>query len=437
MQKLDNQYFTYRASPANQDGNAQLRTIKGNTLVFNQLISEQFTHTFTGGVSNQNINIERIGNIVPGHKYLYAITQENSMTSNVRNTLQYLYSNGSNVTVNESNDPNHNLNSGRYGWIFTAPSDNVNNWISLYYWCHTPNVNVTIKDAILVDLTLMFGVGNEPTTVSDFTDLFQLPYYNYNVGSLLSFNGTGLKTENSTQSENNTLSLPISTYFPTGMKSVGTIYDELTPTKATTRIGMVDLGTLNYIRELYSGSQYRFKTQGINDLVKLSSQRNINVVCPKFIAAKDNSDGSMFIGGDGVFFYNNSYTDAATFKTAMSGVYLYYELATPVETEIDPVLFLIYESRVNGVEELLPANTGSPITTPLLADIWYSSGYATVVTHPEPISGGITSGDGYYLIGDTATINAIANEHYMFRSWQLDGEIVSTDSEYSFEVENE
>lgn len=234
---LLNQEFIYRQSQAKHDGLLNINKIKGNTLVFNQLISEQFTHTFTGGVSNQNVDIERIKNIVSGHKYLYAITQENSMTSNVRNTLQYLYSNGTNITVNESNDPNHNLNSGRYGWIFTAPSDNVNNWISLYYWCHTPNVNVTIKDAILVDLTLMFGVGNEPTTVSDFTDLFQLPYYNYNVGSLLSFNGTGLKTENSTQSENNTLSLPISTYFPTGMKSVGTTYDELTESKAITRIG--------------------------------------------------------------------------------------------------------------------------------------------------------------------------------------------------------
>ena len=46
-----------------------------------------------------------------------------------------------------------------------------------------------------------------------------------------------------------TLSLPISTYFPNGMKSVPSAYDELTPNKAITRVGMVDLGSLTYVKE--------------------------------------------------------------------------------------------------------------------------------------------------------------------------------------------
>ena len=43
-----------------------------------------------------------------------------------------------------------------------------------------------------------------------------------------------------------TTELPISTFFPTGMKSAGTVYDELLPDKAITRIGAVDLGTLTW-----------------------------------------------------------------------------------------------------------------------------------------------------------------------------------------------
>jgi len=35
---------------------------------------------------------------------------------------------------------------------------------------------------------------------------------------------------------------------------------------------------------------------------------------------------------------NSSYTDATTFKSAMNGVMLYYELATPIETDITAYL---------------------------------------------------------------------------------------------------
>ena len=35
---------------------------------------------------------------------------------------------------------------------------------------------------------------------------------------------------------------------------------------------------------------------------------------------------------------NDAYTDASTFTTAMNGVYLYYELATPVEVDISEYL---------------------------------------------------------------------------------------------------
>jgi len=40
-----------------------------------------------------------------------------------------------------------------------------------------------ITDIQLFDLTLMFGEGNEPTTVEEFEKLFPLPYYPYNSGT--------------------------------------------------------------------------------------------------------------------------------------------------------------------------------------------------------------------------------------------------------------
>lgn len=510
---LTDQEFTYRKSPAEHDGLANIDKIKGNTLIFNQLMSEQYSHTFTAGVSNQNVNIERIDNIVVGHKYLFAITQTNSMSSNIRNTMQYLYSNGSNVTVSESNALNHNLNAGRYGWIFTAPSDNANKWISLYYWCHTPNVDVTIKDAILIDLTLMFGSGNEPTSVDEFTSLFPLPYYDYNAGSLLSFNGTGLKitgnnlldtngfvkgridngnigytdgTSNLTISNNEvvfttiqnwrgvssdfvrvsqgiynvlfkilsnsstvvsvnvhfydlnkewirminetsyqggdtaithpftassdgyvritllssvadtitlndiaitkgityepytstTIDLPISTYFPTGMKSAGSVYDELTESKATTRIGTVDLGTLNW---LYNSVANRFYTTKPSDTIYNGNVSNTPNATSSYFTTiypsgtyQSNNDKLITLLENYIFAVDKQYgEDVTSFKQAMSGVYLFYELATPTEQDID--IDLTYPAWNDGTEQLLPINTATPTTSPILCDITYMS----------------------------------------------------------------
>ena len=47
---------------------------------------------------------------------------------------------------------------------------------------------------MVFDLTQMFGAGNEPATVEEFKAMFPLDYYEYNAGELLSFHGTGLKT---------------------------------------------------------------------------------------------------------------------------------------------------------------------------------------------------------------------------------------------------
>lgn len=46
----------------------------------------------------------------------------------------------------------------------------------------------------LFDLTAMFGAGNEPTTVEEFEALYPLPYYEYDAGSLLPVNMTGIET---------------------------------------------------------------------------------------------------------------------------------------------------------------------------------------------------------------------------------------------------
>ena len=134
-------------------------------------------------------------------------------------------------------------------------------------------------------------------------------------------------------------SLPINTFFPTGMKSAGSVYDELTPTRAITRIGAVDMGTLNWT---YSSTTGRFavvladgKPTGIN-------RGSANALCVPYVIDSTNTyqtlpNGSIMVGSNyssntscAIVVHDETYDDADDFKTAMDGVYLFYELAEEV-----------------------------------------------------------------------------------------------------------
>lgn len=108
--------------------------------------------------------------------------------------------------------------------------------------------------------------------------------------------------------------------------------------KAITRIGAVDLGTLNYE---YSSANNRFQGAMPSDYKSpASASERENVLCAKY---ETNSNPLQSSGGNGITGYQGSsyifirdtaYTDATAFKASLSGVYLYYELATETETEI-------------------------------------------------------------------------------------------------------
>ena len=52
----------------------------------------------------------------------------------------------------------------------------------------------------------------------------------------------------------------------------------------------------------------------------------------------------------------------------------------------------------------------------------------------DPQGSGTISGAGTYTYGQTATLTVIPNENYVFQNWTEDGEVVSEDETYSFEV---
>lgn len=459
---LNDQEFTYRQSPTESDGLAKITDIKGNTLVWNQLASfasnlipsasNGITYSYTDGTSvkisgTATANENRTGwfglndyTNLPKSKANHKVLMFPRLLSGSLNGTFVMFS--PNFTVP--------LNTGGIGILQLDGSDNIRVGFTITNGTVCNDAIITI---IYIDLTAMFGTGNEPTTADEFTSLF--PYYSYESGKLLSFNGTGIKTVgfnqwdeqwedgdinittgqnqagssywrstnyipvlpnkqyyvyvkdstastsirvrlygsdkqyigstingnyvvpnvvftvpndvyfirfspsksiyptgsqfciNISSSKNgtyepyteNTTNLPTLTYFPNGMKSAGSVYDELTPSKAITRIGAVDLGTLNWT---YESSVPRFYSTEIRDLIKKPvsngaeanaiSSMYVNITLDKLYASEKKNMTMAFSIAGTLSIINTSYTSASAFKTAMSGVYLYYELATPTET---------------------------------------------------------------------------------------------------------
>lgn len=145
--------------------------------------------------------------------------------------------------------------------------------------------------------------------------------------------------------------------FPNGMNRVGNVYDEIVSvegvTKAIKRIGSVDLGTLTW---KYSSGSMVFNSGGNSFL----NGKN-KMLCAKYTRATGTTlttindkeyQNSSVIGAQTLWIKDSSYTDAATFKAAMNGVMLYYELVTPIEYEIDNFeMPLAYKVDDFGTEE--------------------------------------------------------------------------------------
>ena len=377
-QTLIDQSFTDRESPAPMDGLANLESIKGNTLVWNQLRSpivgsstrSGITGTFTAdgkcvfNGTSTGANVFVLGqNIraVVNHKYLVLF---NKTLDGYRHIQIRLSSDG---TTDSGSYLGSIYNSSIFTYTGTEPYI-----IPRFFLAN----GVTLDDTFffsMYDLTIMFGTGKEPT-IEEFTELFPLTYYDYNVGALLSFNSTGLKSASEDASKEDTLALPVATYFPNGMRSAGAAYDELTNTKSITRISAVDLGSLSWG---YSGTSQRFYAVNFVNNVKNNSANTLaNAICARYengiwneIQGDTSKDMMFSISESNILVRDKRYATATEFKQAVTGVYVLYELATPTETAID--LDLSYRSYIDGTEQLLPVNGSVPVTSPIRADITY------------------------------------------------------------------
>ena len=231
------------------------------------------------------------------------------------------------------------------------------------------NCEFYINNVNFIDLTAIYGEGNEPTTVEQFKadykswfgkDLDYEPYApidtvrykeRYLKKRYIAFNpsdydgiqGTVVKTSTALV-PNNSMNWLRDTngnlIFPDGMKKAGSVYDELKVEngvlKAIKRIGSVDLGTLDWERMLFNNVYY---FEALKSDIKSTPASDIgNIITSKYNIDKavigSHADKTVALNTNKIRLFDFSYTTAAALKASLAGVMLYYELATPIEYTI-------------------------------------------------------------------------------------------------------
>lgn len=167
-----------------------------------------------------------------------------------------------------------------------------------------------------------------------------------------------------------TLDIPTSTYFPTGMKSAGSVYDEQTATKATTRLGKSTIDGSSVLSVGTTSSGIKYAMFSISVLPNISNlTMNIKTVKYLPISSAPSTDGYIRLTGSNVFIYDDSFTDLATAQSILNAnpVTVYYELEE--ESAVDVDIDMTFRALQYGTEQILP-ETG---TSPARLDITYLS----------------------------------------------------------------
>lgn len=182
-------------------------------------------------------------------------------------------------------------------------------------------------------------------------------------GSLLPVRMEGIETTGDGWTSQRTI--PASTYFPDGMRSAGTVRDELRADAAVTRVRVVDLGKLTWTKgnALTDGTGTVFhaglSTKAPSRTVPDCECAELNPV--KFASPYEGiTKGDVFVTGANVVVGGDSSLSVSEFKASMNGVILYAQWATPTTTPIDPPLNLTYRAEQGGTERITHTEQSAP-----------------------------------------------------------------------------
>lgn len=199
--------FNFRQSGGGviEDGVAVIDKVKGNSVVWNQIIAKPYTFgadrnfTFSTWYSGGSRSINDKG------QFIFITNGEttgvgNALCMTPRNTHKYLLSYKVKADIASVCTIYKQQNSGVIAniseadkWYFVScivdnvDTANYSSGLNAIVAANSPETTVTIDDAQVIDLTQMFGAGNEPTTYEEF--LSRKPKvadeYAYNEGTIV------------------------------------------------------------------------------------------------------------------------------------------------------------------------------------------------------------------------------------------------------------
>lgn len=180
--------------------------------------------------------------------------------------------------------------------------------------------------------------------------------------------------------------------FPNGMQKWDMVYNRNSKGYIVKGTGVVDLGTLAWEYEIINGYEM-FRTKDNLLGATPTSGDGTNLICARYIDGNEliytegldksielnqGYYGSVLVQ-DFLVVRDTSYTDAASFKAAMAGVLLYYQLAEPTIIEYDEPFNLDYRVADFGTEQMLTEQPSAPIA----ADIIYQFNAVDMIREHE------------------------------------------------------
>lgn len=335
------------------DGVGQIESIRGNSVVFNQLctqtslvnwIVEHATKSVVDGVMTIT-NDDTVGtfdtylsgsytsNLVIGHKILFIGQVKN--VSNVASSKLRVRGNESSLTPLVSGFNTIKLIATLSGGTFVQFDFSKTD--------STQGAEAQLKSFAYTDLTQIFGAGNEPSTVDDpkikWLEKVLAENPDYNEGQIIDFYG---------------------------MKSAGNVYDELTPNKAIQRVDSITCdGSNDEDWKMYSNCSHTFRIPAPRNAAKRDATGPRffidGTISSKFgttslQSSKFDIEEGQYISSTASYVVSmpniNSVSDFRSYLQA-NPITVYYEIDTYIETPINPPLNLNYKVADFGTEDIV------------------------------------------------------------------------------------
>lgn len=357
---------------------AAVECIGGKTVTWNQLAEYKTTQTTNGvAIVNHGSYISLSGTALetPYHGQ-FEITSEPIRM--LRDGTAYL--------INFSGNGEHKIGVVGYGnasatpFIFSQtgqePWTNGGLYLSL---SAGDTLDIEHLQFAVVDLTKLFNSGNEPTTVDDeriaWVKRYAEAHPEYNVGEFVNADVESVKYNNAVVGV-----IPAAVRNLTGYGwAIGKLYNSVEKTATgwqyVQKVGGVDLGDLDWTYNNSGSAQPTFVTQGIAGIVKKPQNNSYAIPCKTSVGYRNTTASNLTYGNKpdqscavynsgGVAIADSTYTDAVTFKSAMTGVMLYFELAEPIVTDITDLMADFPDSFPVEADHTILLENGGQLSVP-------------------------------------------------------------------------